>query len=830
MKKVIVFLVLVFASFASAQNIVLKGKIIDAKTQSPLNMASVFTNDLQYSTLSDVKGEFELKISKSDFHSVKIKYLGYKDFQIQKKEITPNQYLTVKLEPVILTSQTVAITASIGREGITPSAFAKIEKQALHENFSYQDVPEYLSYLPSTTFYSENGNGIGYNYISIRGFDQRRISVSVNGIPQNEPEDHNVYWLDFADILGNTEYIQVQRGAGANILSYPSVGGSINIITSNHSLKPQYDLSVSAGSYNLRKYSATVSSGLVDNKYSFYAKFSKMLSGGYRDKSWSDFNSYYLSAIRYDDNFTTQLNLYGGPVSDGLAYTGLPKFAVKDKELRKKNYSYWEADNKEYSYTLERKSGEIENFSQPHYELLNEWKINDKMVFNSALFLITGDGFFTYDGSWADTSYFRLTSENGFNATANPGNALIKAQVENVQYGWMPKLKIEHDNGTLIVGGDLRIHRSFHWGSIDYAENLPAGVDKDYRYYQYKGGKDMIGIFVQESYNLNEKTNLLLELQLPYVRYKIYEEKYLNTDFKTDNLFFNFKAGINYKLDEANNIYFSVSKVSREPRLKNYYDAAESSGGEIPQFELNSDGSYDFSKPLVKPENMFDFELGYGLAEQNYNINCNLYYMIFKDEIVSNGRLDRFGQPKTGNMESTIHRGVELSSDYKITKNLFVYVNATYSQNYINKGNSYIKYKQNGKKYITTLDLNDNKLGGFPEFLANAIIAYKTDDFMLQLNAKYVGKNYSDYYDSNLGDYLKLYPQFIDYDDNVVDSYFTANIFGSVDFNLGSQLNKSKLFFQVNNIFNTLYAQKAIGKEYFPAAERNFLAGIQFSL
>ena len=83
-----------------------------------------------------------------------------------------------------------------------------------------------MSELPSTTFYSESGNGIGYNYLSIRGFDQRRITVSVNGIPQNDPEDHNVYWLDFPDLLANTELIQVQRGAGSGVFGYPAIGGS----------------------------------------------------------------------------------------------------------------------------------------------------------------------------------------------------------------------------------------------------------------------------------------------------------------------------------------------------------------------------------------------------------------------------------------------------------------------------------------------------------------------------------------------------------------------------------------------------------------------------
>ena len=58
------------------------------------------------------------------------------------------------------------------------------------------------------------------------------------------------------------------------------------------------------------------------------------------------------------------------------------------------------------------------------------------------------------------------------------------------------------------------------------------------------------------------------------------------------------------------NIYLSFARVSREPRLKEYYDAAESSGGEVPQFEVKPDSSYNFDEPLVKPETMNDFELG----------------------------------------------------------------------------------------------------------------------------------------------------------------------------------------------------------------------------
>ena len=102
----------------------------------------------------------------------------------------------VQLTRSILSSQTILIEAGIGEKGITPLTFSKIKRKEIENTYVTQDIPEFLSNLPSTTFYSEGGSGIGYNYLSIRGFDQRRISVSINGIPQNDPEDHNVYWVD----------------------------------------------------------------------------------------------------------------------------------------------------------------------------------------------------------------------------------------------------------------------------------------------------------------------------------------------------------------------------------------------------------------------------------------------------------------------------------------------------------------------------------------------------------------------------------------------------------------------------------------------------------
>lgn len=824
-------LLIIFCTVIQAQ-ISITGKIVNSETNEPLANANVFVVGTNYGTPSDNEGRFSLTGNFLSGDVLKVSFIGFETVELTLSQFNQLHDGIIKLIPKVLSSQSVLVSASIGKEGFSPITFSKIKKKEIQERYSVQDVPEFLSYLPNTTFYSESGNGIGYNYLSIRGFDQRRISISVNGIPQNDPEDHNIYWLDLPNLLGSTELIQVQRGAGSGVIGYPAIGGSINIITSTFSDNQKYDLGTVYGSYNTRKYTASFSSGLIDNKYSLYAKFGKVLSSGYRHQSWVDFNSYHLSAVRYDENVTTQINLYGGPISDGLAYNGLAKFAINDRELRKENLSYWEADQNDYTYKVNRRPDEIENFSQPHFELLNEFKLSDNVTLNNALFLILGDGFFDYDGSWADSSYFRLTRDNGFILNGNPQNVLIRAMVENKQWGIIPRVKWTHTNGELTTGIEYRNHRSVHWGSLRYGENLPKGISQDYRYYYYEGAKDILNFFVNESFQLSEQLNLMGELQIAYHNYRIENERYLNNEFEINNLFFNPRVGLNYKFTPYFNSYISFARVTREPRLKNYYDAAESSGGAVPQFEQRIDGSFDFTNPLVKPESMNNVEIGANYSEEKLNLSLNFYYMLFNDEIVKSGQLDRFGQPITGNIDKTVHTGVEFTGSIKFLNHFDLTLNGSLSKNYISSGNTYLKWRNQvtGDREIIELNLTDNEIGGFPSTTFNAILRFYYSDFSIQLFGKYVGDYYSDNYGDKLNNYLQEYPGIVDYNDNLVESYFVANLIANYEFSIQPVFKKVKLFVQVNNIFDNLYAAHAVGKEFYPAAERNYLVGLTLGL
>jgi len=829
MKHFIFFILLSIITFG--QQKIVTGKVVDAETFQLLSSANIriINSDKVFS--ADEQGRFRLQLDGAiPVIEISVSHIGFETKEVSVSINDAAEDLVVELERKIIPAQTVLVTASVNKKGETPATFSEISGKEIDKKYSVQDIPEYLSAIPSTTFYSEGGNGIGYNYLSIRGFDQRRISISINGIPQNDPEDHNVYWIDFSDILASTEFIQVQRGSGG-IFGYPAIGGSINIITSNFSTERSIKVSSTLGSYNTRKYSLAASSGLIDGKYSFMGKISQTLSSGYRDRSWVDLKSYYLSFSRIDDTFTTQVNLFGGPIKDGLVYNGLPKFSVTDKNLRRENLSYWEASNTDYTYAEKRRNKEIENFSQPHFELLNDYSVSENITLNSALFLVIGKGFFDFDGSWADTTYLRLTQHDGFANGETPTNTLLRGMVENKQFGWIPRIQINHEDGVLTSGVEFRSHRSLHYGSVESAENISNAAILNYRYYEFNGAKNIINAFVNEQYKMNERVSLLGELQIAYNKYHLYNEKFVGTDFSIQHTFFNPRVGVNYKFDQTKSAYVTYARVSREPRLNDYYNAVESSGGANPQFELNGDGSYNFSKPLVKPETMNSFDIGCSINEKDYQINLNYFYMSFENELIKNGRLDIFGAPMMGNAKRTLHSGIEFSSSVKPLENLQIIFNATYSRNKINDASAYqVIPNTRGKDYIAHISLNGNPIGGFPDFLANTSIRYSLSDFYFQLDGKYSGRFYSDNYGNHLISLLNTFPNFVEYDDNVNDAFLVFNLFTSYEVNLFNTMTKSKLFLQVNNLFNSYYSMYAIGKEFFPAAERNFVAGLQLGI
>ncbi|MGB2867427.1 MAG: TonB-dependent receptor [Bacteroidota bacterium] len=737
----------------------------------------------------------------------------------------------------IYSQSPVIVTATRALERITPVTFTDLKREQLAQRYSVQDVPVLLSELPSITFYSENGNGIGYNYINLRGFDQRRLSVMVNGIPQNDPEDHNVYWIDFPDLMASTDNIQVQRGAGSAFYGPPAIGGSVNLTANPFRAMPAVTLESMFGFQELgadgttplstRKFSASVNSGLVNQRYMFYGRLGKITTSGYREKSNVDLNSYFLGAVRFDENMTTRFNFYGGPFSDGLVFNGLPKFVNNDKNLRRMNWGDWNSDSTWVGYSpsvtkvisknlndtifvVPRRAVEVENFSQPHFELQHEWRLSPSTRFTNTFFLILGNGYFDYDASWADTSLLRIGDAYGVPATANPTNTLIRGFVGNKQWGWLPRVELEHASGTLTVGAELRIHRSTHWGKVQYAEGLPIHFDPDDHFYEYNGEKDIASLYGHELYRLDENMTLMADLQFVYNRYGIAHERFLHHEFSLPYYFLNPRLGLNINLDESWSTYFSLALTSREPTLRNLYAAEDSYFGATPQFKSDTTGGtvrYDFTQPLAKPERLFDVEFGLAQRSASARFTANFFWMEFTDELVKSGQVDIFGQPVTGNAERSRHLGVELDGEWSVNSDWSLSGNVSVSENRLVR---YAVYNDT----LALISLDGNPIAGFPDALGNLRASFSIDWFSASLAGKYVGAFYTDNFRN---------------ESNKNDSYVVVNCDATcrIPFGDGSEM---ILRGEIRNLLNRLYLMGGEGNAFFPAAERNYLLGITVRL
>jgi iron complex outermembrane recepter protein len=724
-------------------------------------------------------------------------------------------------------AEPVTILATHASERISPVTFTNLKSSDIRQQYSSQDVPVLLSGLPSITFYSENGNGTGgYSYITLRGFDQQRLSVMVNGVPQNDPEDFSVYWIDFPDLLGSTINIQVQRGAGSAFYGPPAIGGSVNLLAVPFQPKPSFILDNSLGFQeygatntvvlSTRKYSATFNSGLVDNRYMFYGRLGKLSTDGYRDKSWDEINSYFFGAERLDETMTTRIHIYGGPLSDGLVYNGIPKFYNNDVRLRRSNFNYFELNSSQdtVTYASNRRPQESEQFSQPHFELLHEWKLFPKVTLHNTFFYIQGDGYYDYDGSGLDTSSLHMGSAYGFPTSQDPSNILVRAFVGNKQWGWLPRLEINHDNGVLTVGAELRFHHSLHWGKIAYAENLPLKYDPDYRFYEYQGGKNILSVYGHELYTLNNTMTVMTDLQAVYNRYSLSNEKFLNNSFSTPYFFLNPRIGLNVNIDESINTFINLAYTSREPRLKDLYKAEESIWGSTPQFEADTAGGvvkYDFNKPLAKPEHLFDLELGGVYRHGQTMASLNFFWMEFQDELIKSGTVDIFGEPVMGNADRTRHIGVEVQGQTDLASGWSVSGNATFSYNRLIRY-SVVDGVRNGTVGRTSLD--GNPIAGSPDVMGNLRLSYSLNDLNAAVDAKYVGEFYTD----NTKNILFKN-----------DAYTVINAAVSYRFTFGSGVYLT-LRCEARNLFNAFYTMSGEGSEFFPAAERNYIVGMSLQL
>src|SRR5260221_537146 len=99
--------------------------------------------------------------------------------------------------------EAVQVTAIRGRAA--PISAQTITRSELQRSYTGQETPILLQRAPGVTAYSESGSASNYSYIRLRGIDQTRINITLDGIPLNEPEDEALYFSNFPDFANSPE-------------------------------------------------------------------------------------------------------------------------------------------------------------------------------------------------------------------------------------------------------------------------------------------------------------------------------------------------------------------------------------------------------------------------------------------------------------------------------------------------------------------------------------------------------------------------------------------------------------------------------------------------
>ncbi|MDQ3019589.1 MAG: TonB-dependent receptor [Bacteroidota bacterium] len=755
-------------------------------------------------------------------------------------------------------TETIDVDALTGIERFTPVTFENIKRAEVERKYWMQDLPMFLNGYTSINSYSESGSSMGYSYLSIRGFDQRRISILINGIPQNDPEDHQVYWVDVADLTASVEDIQIQRGIGTALYGSSSIGGVVNVKTVDLFKRKFFNLAGGFGNYNSQRYSLEYSSGYVNNGFGFYGKFTKTNTDGYRDLSWSDYWAYFLSAGKLiGKNSSLKINFFGSPVQNHLAYLGVDK-AYLNGEITGDKYI-----DRKYNYLTY--SDETDNYFQPHYELVYNIQPSKNLFITNTISYINGEGFFNtafpvfygYDFDYfrldpffvSDTTtfnpaYYRRNDDGTFYFDSTKGYEIVRSDiitkltVNNNTYGWFPKVQLKHNNerGTLVLGGEIRYHKSEHFGEVTFAEALPQGTQPNHQYYFYNGGKRTYSVYVNEIYSVTKKLNAMVGLQYVYHRYNLSNDKFKPYDFSVDYNFFTPRLGMNYNFTDRLSAFVNFSIAKREPRLKDIYNAEDPNSK--PNFRIIdvADGIYE--DPLIQPEEMFDYEIGAVYKSENVKADLNLYFMDFNNEIVNNGQLDNVGQPIVGNAGKSVHRGVELGLNIKpfvkekLLRDFSISGNLNLSQNYFKE---YVEINgvDSAGNILYGNDYSDNQIILTPNIIGNIALNYFSNNGIgAYISLQHVGKQYLDNSENERKNpELRNQPGYVN---KIIEPYTIVN--AGLSFNIVSMINQNlfknlDLIFKANNIFDALYETTGSisgGIPYWiPAATSNFFGEVR---
>lgn len=479
--------------------------------------------------------------------------------------------------------------------------------------------------VPSLTTYSDAGNSQGYAYFRLRGMDQTRINMTLDGAPMNEPEDQGAYFSNYPDLLNSLRGMTVTRGVGISQNGVASYAGSISLYSPNLRDSMKTTIGLGYGSFNSYRVFGEFNSGVKNHK-ALYIRASQVASDGYKYHSANNSQSVFLSSGLFYEKSEWKLTALVGQQRNKLSWLGVPDSLIAIDRRTNLN------------------ENEKDRFLQAFVQLQNHYQVR-KSRLSSSLYYTFLDG--NYD--------FNLNSFLGLPGTAELYNYAFRSNLLGafIHYTY-------NSRGLNWVSGiNANTYQRRHTGSEQTFGKL----------YQNRGFKNEISAFsrIQVDLPFIKRLTVFADLQVRHADFDYAG----STAFKTLNWnFFNPKAGLSYRWKSRNLFYYSIGRVGREPTRNDLF------GGNDDLLADSLGNPVLFSQT---PEYVTDQELGYRYLNGKTSIEANLYYLDFKNEIVLDGKFGPNGLALTNQVDKSYRAGVEVSVRFQFLKNCSSVTNASYN-------------------------------------------------------------------------------------------------------------------------------------------------------
>lgn len=712
---------------------------------------------------------------------------------LQAEEI-PDTLKQVSLNEIIVSATRV-------KEG-TPVAFSNLSAKEIKATNTARNIPYILQTLPSVVSYSEDGSGVGNTSLRIRGTDATRINVTLNGMPINNPESQEVYWVNIPDISNSLQNIQVQRGVGSSTNGSAAFGASISLKTQGARPSAYGEASTAVGSYNTVTSTIAAGTGILKNGISLDGRYSRVTGDGYIRNGKVDHKSAYAALSYYSGNQLLRLSYINGIQHTGITWEGIsPEQMSKNRKYNPAGEYYDEAGNVHYY------DNETDNYYSDIIQLTYSNELNNKLILNAGVSYNHGYGY--YENYKVDQKFnkFGLAPQVVNDSVYKSSDIIRRKLMKNNFYVGNFTLNYNQDNWDIIGGASFTVFDGDHYGHLKWVkfnQNIPT----DYEWYFNDSKKTEYTIFAKGTYRLNNNLSLFGDLQYRYVDYRM---KGIDDDLEdiTHNnyySFFNPKAGLFYRID-VHEFYGSFAVANREPLRTDLKESVK--GG---------------SAQRIQPERMYDYEAGYRYTGQDVSFHANLYYMHYKDQMVQTGRLNDVGYKLMENVPTSYRAGIELIGAYQFTRWMRMDANITLSTNKIKDYTAYYDVYDENWNFVKqdSENLGKTDISFSPNVTGSGILSFiPFRNFTLSLTGKYVGKQYYDN-TSNVK--------------NRLPDYFVANLAAGYTFET-EKFGKIDLQFFVNNALNKRYVAnawvstdkftdgtQAVYTGFYPQATRNIMA------